>query len=290
MAATHCAHTRGQTAPIAQPEFSPALGRQHDLLDSGDQFYLVALPWLILQLTGSSIVLCTITMMAAIPRAAFMLLGGAVTDRTSPRRIMILTASSRTVLVAAVSGLIWLHLLQLWQLYILALCFGIADAFAGPAAQAYLPSLVAPEQLAAANSVSQSTVQAATLIAPGPAGCSSKPSAWRGHFSLTPSASCSSSGALAFARPARSLPLAHPGQRAPLHSRWSSLPQERRRARLSHAGSVCTEFCDCGSRQRGHRDDCEAKVWHASRVRFTDVCAGRWRSDGHIAGRSQEAP
>src|SRR5580700_6955289 len=50
------------------------------------------------------------------------------------------------------------------------LCFGIADAFAGPAAQAYLPSLVAPEQLPAANSVSQSTVQITTLVAPGPAG------------------------------------------------------------------------------------------------------------------------
>lgn len=155
--------------PLRNPSFR-LLWAGNTISWTGDQFYLVALPWLILQLTGSSIVLGTITMMAAIPRAAFMLLGGAVTDRTSPRRIMILTASSRTVLVAAVSGLIWLHLLQLWQLYILALCFGIADAFAGPAAQAYLPSLVAPEQLAAANSVSQSTVQAATLIAPGPAG------------------------------------------------------------------------------------------------------------------------
>ena len=155
--------------PLRNPSFR-LLWAGNTISWTGDQFYLVAIPWLILQLTGSSIVLGTITMMAAIPRAAFMLLGGAVTDRTSPRRIMILTASSRTVLVAAVSGLIWLHLLQLWQLYILALCFGIADAFAGPAAQSYLPSLVAPEQLAAANSVSQSTVQAATLIAPGPAG------------------------------------------------------------------------------------------------------------------------
>src|SRR3984885_9280982 len=136
----------------------------------GDQFFLVALPWLILQLTGSGAVLGGIMMVQAIPRAALMLLGGAVTDRISPRKIMMLTASLRTVLVAAVSVLIWLHALQLWQLYILAFCFGIADAFAGPAAQAYLPSLVAPEQLAAANSVSQSTVQITTLVAPGPAG------------------------------------------------------------------------------------------------------------------------
>jgi MFS family permease len=155
--------------PLRNPSFR-LLWVGNTISWTGDQFYLVALPWLILQLTGSSIVLGTITMVAAIPRAALMLLGGAVTDRISPRRIMMLTASSRTVLVAAVSGLIWIHVLQLWQLYVLALCFGIADAFAGPAAQAYLPSLVAPEQLPAANSVSQSTIQITTLVAPGPAG------------------------------------------------------------------------------------------------------------------------
>jgi hypothetical protein len=155
--------------PLRNPNFR-LLWAGNTISWTGDQFYLVALPWIILQLTGSSIVLGTITMMAAIPRAALMLLGGAVTDRISPRRIMMLTASSRTVLVAAISGLIWLHVLHLWQLYILALGFGIADAFAGPAAQAYLPSLVAQDQLPAANAVSQSTIQVATLVAPGPAG------------------------------------------------------------------------------------------------------------------------
>ena len=155
--------------PLRSPGFR-LLWAGNTISWTGDQFYLVALPWLILQLTGSSIVLGTITMVAAISRAALMLLGGAVTDRISPRKIMMLTASLRTVLVAAVSGLIWLHVLQLWQLYFLALCFGIADAFAAPAARTCLPFLVAPEQLAAANSVSQSTVQVTTLVSPGPAG------------------------------------------------------------------------------------------------------------------------
>jgi MFS family permease len=137
---------------------------------TGDQFYLVALPWLVMGLTGSSIALGTISMVAAIPRAGLMLLGGAVTDRVSPRRIMMMTATARTVLVAAVAALLWRHGLHLWQLYVLALCFGVADAFAAPAAQTFLPSLVEREQLPAAQSVFQSTNQVATLVAPGPAG------------------------------------------------------------------------------------------------------------------------
>src|SRR5215467_12179498 len=107
----------------------------------GDQFYIVALPWLILQRTGSAVAMGTIMMAAAIPRAVLMLLGGAVTDRVSARKVMMTTASTRAVLVAAVGFLVWWNVLELWCLYLLAFAFGVADAFAAPAAQAFLPSL-----------------------------------------------------------------------------------------------------------------------------------------------------
>ena len=136
----------------------------------GDQFFLVALPWLILQLTGSGAVLGGIMMVQAIPRAALMLIGGAVTDRISPRRIMILTAASRTFLVAALAAFVWTHHVGIWQVYVLSFLFGVADAFAAPAAQTLLPSLVAPAQLPAANALSQGTQQLAMLTMPAPAG------------------------------------------------------------------------------------------------------------------------
>jgi MFS family permease len=140
----------------------------------GDQFYLVALPWVILQLTGSAVAMGTIMMLAAIPRAVLMLLGGAVSDRFSPRKIMMTTASARTLFVAAIGVLLWFHLLQLWHLYLLAFAFGTADAFSAPAASTFLPSLVKKEQLLAANSVFQSTAQITTIVAPAPAGLAVK--------------------------------------------------------------------------------------------------------------------
>ncbi len=136
----------------------------------GDQFFLVALPWLVLQLTGSGAVLGGIMMVAAIPRAALMLIGGAVTDRVSPRKIMILTATARTLLVAALATLIWVHHVGVWQIYALSFFFGVADAFAAPAAQTLLPSLVPSAQLPAANALSQGTQQMAMLAMPAPAG------------------------------------------------------------------------------------------------------------------------
>ncbi len=136
----------------------------------GDQFYLVALPWVVLQLTGSAVAMGTILMAAAIPRALLMLLGGALTDRISPRKIMMGTASARTLFVAAIGALLWFHDLRIWELYILGFAFGVADAFAMPAASSFLPSLVQREQLVAANSVFQTTAQFTTIIGPAPAG------------------------------------------------------------------------------------------------------------------------
>jgi MFS family permease len=136
----------------------------------GDQFFLVALPWLILQLTGSGAILGSIMMVEAIPRAALMLIGGAITDRLSPRKIMLATAVGRTVLVATLAAVIWTQHVEVWQIYVLCFLFGVADAFAAPAAQTLLPSLVAPTQLAAANAMSQGTQQIAMLVMPAPAG------------------------------------------------------------------------------------------------------------------------
>jgi MFS family permease len=154
--------------PLREPNFRMLwIGSAISLF--GDQFYLVALPWVVLQLTGSAIAMGTIMMAAAIPRAVLMLLGGALTDRTSPRRILMSAATARTLFVAAIGFLLWFHLLQLWQLYLLGFAFGVADAFSVPAALTFMPSLVKQEQLVAANSVFQTTAQLTTIVGPTPA-------------------------------------------------------------------------------------------------------------------------
>ncbi len=136
----------------------------------GDQCYAVALPWLVLQMTGSALAMGTILMAGAIPRAVLMLMGGALTDRISPRKVMMRTAWARTLFVGIIGTLVWFHILRIWELYALSFAFGVADAFSMPATSAFLPSLVQREQLVAANSVMQSTAQLTTIAGPAPAG------------------------------------------------------------------------------------------------------------------------
>jgi len=136
----------------------------------GDQFYLVALPWLVLQQTGSAVAMGTIMMAGAIPRAVLMLMGGVVSDRISARKVLMATATARTICVTIIGILVWLHLLRIWELYALVIAFGVGDAFAAPAYTAYLPSLVKNEQMVAASSVSQGAAQLTTIVGPVPAG------------------------------------------------------------------------------------------------------------------------
>jgi MFS family permease len=136
----------------------------------GDQFYMVALPWLVLSLTGSGLALGTMMMAAAVPRAVLMLMGGVVSDRFAPRSVLLITAAARTTLVAIVAALTWLHVAHLWHLYVLSVLFGTADAFGLPAGQALLPTLVERDQLTTANAMFSGSMQASSLLGPAPAG------------------------------------------------------------------------------------------------------------------------
>src|SRR5580704_406866 len=78
----------------------------------GDQFYFVALPWLVLQQTGSAVAMGAIMMTGAIPRALLMLMGGAVSDRISARKIMMATATARTIFVTVIGVLVSLRVLR----------------------------------------------------------------------------------------------------------------------------------------------------------------------------------
>jgi MFS family permease len=155
--------------PLAVRDFRLLwIGESISLL--GDQCYLVALPWLALQLTGSGLALGTVMMAAAIPRAVFMLLGGALSDRFSPRTLMLASNAVRALLTTIITALILTGAVRLWHLYILSVAFGVVDAFFYPAFRAFIPKLLDEESLQAGNSLTQGSLQLSLMAGPAPAG------------------------------------------------------------------------------------------------------------------------
>ncbi len=136
----------------------------------GDQFNFVALAWLVLGLTGSGLALGAVLVAAAIPRAALMLVGGALSDRLAPRSLMLASNVLRAAVVTVVTVLVVTGRVELWHLIVLAIVFGSVDALFMPAMNTLVPMLVPTERLPAANALIQGTAQLAGLIGPAIAG------------------------------------------------------------------------------------------------------------------------
>jgi hypothetical protein len=132
----------------------------------GDQFTLVALPWLVLRLTGDTLVLGTVLALLGIPRALFILLGGAVVDRHSPQRVLMLSKHVNTLLLGTLALLVLFDRLTLPLVYALALGIGLSTAFSIPAATSMLPQVVAPQQLPAANGLMIGLRQLSFFVGP----------------------------------------------------------------------------------------------------------------------------
>ena len=136
----------------------------------GDQFDLIAFPWLVLLLTGDPVAVGTVIAIGNAPTVFFMLLGGGLVDRFSPRLIMQSSNLLRLLLGAALAALILTGQIDLWFIYPLALLKGLADALYYPAQGALLPRIVSPSQLRQGNAVVQTTFQLSGILGPALAG------------------------------------------------------------------------------------------------------------------------
>jgi MFS family permease len=136
----------------------------------GDQFALIATPWLVLQLTRDPLVLGIVIALGGVPRAVFMLLGGAVTDRFSPRRIMIVSDTLRLGFTALMALAVLSGNVHLWMVYVFSLGFGLVAGFAIPATNSIVPMLVEERDLQAGNSIILGSSQLVGFIGPTVAG------------------------------------------------------------------------------------------------------------------------
>ncbi len=132
----------------------------------GDQFSMLALPWLVLSLTGDSLSLGIAVALMGAPRALLILLGGTVADRYSPRRVMLLSKYANAAILFLLAALLWLDQASLALAYAAALALGIAAAFGIPAGTAILPQAVPGPSLQKANGLQMGARQLSLLAGP----------------------------------------------------------------------------------------------------------------------------
>src|ERR1043165_3333088 len=130
----------------------------------GDQFALIATPWLVLQLTKDPLMLGIVLALEGLPRAVLMLFGGAITDRLSPRLMMLIANIIRFFLTALMALVVFTGVVQVWMIYVFGLLFGIVAGFAIPAETSIVPMLVDEQNLQAGNSIIMGITQLAHFL------------------------------------------------------------------------------------------------------------------------------
>jgi MFS family permease len=136
----------------------------------GDQFYSIAAAWLVLKLTGDPLALGMVLAVAGISRAIFTVIGGAISDRYSPRRVMLVSDAIRLVLTGMMAFQVFTGTIQVWMIYLYAFVGGGVGGFFGPASMSIVPHLLETKDLQAGNSLTQGSAQLIGFVGPALAG------------------------------------------------------------------------------------------------------------------------
>ena len=137
---------------------------------TGTQLRLVAIPYQIYLITGSSLDVGLIGLFQAIPLISLALFGGVIADRVDRRRLLIVTQVGLAASSAALAIGTQLGFASVPYLYAFTAIGAAFSALDGPARGALTPSLVQRDQLPAAMALNQVLFQTASIAGPAMAG------------------------------------------------------------------------------------------------------------------------
>jgi len=136
----------------------------------GDKINQVGLSIMVYRLTGSYIQMGLVFAITFLPAALFGLLAGPLVDRWDRRRTMITADVLRAVLVAGIAVVAMLPVpegLAIGIAYVLAFVSSTVALFFEPSRMALVPSIVAEDELMAANALDMTTMSVSELLGIG---------------------------------------------------------------------------------------------------------------------------
>lgn len=151
----------------------PLRHRDFALLWSGQAFSMlgnsvntIALPWQVLQLTGSALQMGIVIAINIAANVLFLLFGGAIVDRVPRRRVLLISDFTEGAIFFAIAVLSATGALRVEHLYVAAAVGGAMGAFFFPAMTAIIPELVPQEVLVAGNALRGFSRQGARVFGP----------------------------------------------------------------------------------------------------------------------------
>lgn len=123
----------------------------------GDGMNAAAMPLLAISLTQDPRLISAVTFAGMLPWLLLSLPAGVYIDRWNRRAVMIIADSARAVAYATIAVLVARDVLSIWTLLLLMAVVGCLEVFFDMSSQAFLPAIVAPDQLPRANGILYAT-------------------------------------------------------------------------------------------------------------------------------------
>jgi len=137
---------------------------------AGSALRLVAVPYQVYLLTGSSLAVGLLGLFSAVPLIALSLWGGVIADRVDRRRMLLVTQACLTLTSVALALSTQLGVVTVPLLYVLTAIGSGFSALDQPARSALAPSLVERRLIPAAMALNQTNFQLASVVGPALAG------------------------------------------------------------------------------------------------------------------------
>jgi Na+/melibiose symporter-like transporter len=119
----------------------------------GDGIYLVAIAWLVYDISNEPGALALVGLAWTLPQVAGLLVGGVLSDRFERRRLLVIADLLRFAAISTIAALALAGEAELWHLVVLVVFYGLGEALFQPAFTAIVPDVVPREELLQANAL-----------------------------------------------------------------------------------------------------------------------------------------
>ena len=131
----------------------------------------IATSWLVYRLTGSALLLGTVSFAGQIPTFLLAPFAGVLVDRIDRRKLLVWTQVLAAIQSLAMAALTLARIITIHEIIVLSACQGLINAFDMPGRQSFLVQMVEDKQdLSNAIALNSSMVNMARLVGPAIAG------------------------------------------------------------------------------------------------------------------------
>jgi len=138
--------------------------------NTGTWMQRIAQDWLVLELTNSPLAVGITTALQFLPMLLFGLWGGLIVDRYPKHRLLMITQSVMGGLAVLLTVLTLAGLVQVWQVYLIALGLGLATVVDNPARQTFVNEMVPKSLVRNAVGLNSGNFQLGRMLGPAVAG------------------------------------------------------------------------------------------------------------------------